>query len=84
MNLKKFLVGLVAIIGYSLPSFADKVEDVKVAVKKAPGCESKELSNADALRLVKLLYMQCNAGDSVDAEGCKVPCMKDTGSVVGK
>lgn len=61
---------------------AGKVEDVQAAVKKA--C-SKDVANADALRLVKDLFLSCTAGSQVSVEGCQVPCLKDNaGAVVGK
>lgn len=64
------------------PAFAGKVEDVQAAIKKA--C-SKDVANADALRLVKVLYLNCVPGQKVDADGCNVDCLKEnTGAVVGQ
>lgn len=60
---------------------AGKVEDVQAAVKKA--C-SKDVASADALRLVKTLFLSCTPGQKVDADGCQVTCLKEnTGAVVG-
>lgn len=60
---------------------AGKVEDVQGAVKTACG---KDLASADALRLVKDLFLNCTPGAKVDVEGCQVKCLKDnTGAVVG-
>lgn len=60
---------------------AGKVEDVQSAVKAA--C-SKDLPSADALRLVKDLFLNCMPGSNVDVEGCQVKCLKDnTGAVLG-
>lgn len=60
---------------------AGKVEDVQAAVKSA--C-SKDVGSADALRLVKDLFLNCTPGSKVDIEGCQVKCLKDnTGAVVG-
>jgi hypothetical protein len=66
----------------STSAFAGKVEDVQAAVKKACG---KDVSNADALRLVKALYLSCTPGTKTDADGCQVDCLKgNTGAVVGQ
>lgn len=60
---------------------AGKVEDVQAAVKKA--C-SKDVPNADALRLVKDLFLSCTPGANVSVDGCQVPCLKgNAGAVVG-
>lgn len=81
---RNWLLLALAVLSYAIPSHADKVDEVKMAVKKAPGCESKELSSVDTLKYVKMLYMQCNTGDTVDVDGCKVKCLKGSGgSVVG-
>lgn len=64
------------------PSFAGKVEDVQAAVKAA--C-AKDLPSADALRLVKDLFLSCTPGTQVDAGGCQVKCLKENaGAVVGQ
>lgn len=63
-------------------AFAGKVEDVQAAIKKS--C-SKDVSNADALRLVKQLFLSCTPGQKTDADGCSVDCLKgNAGSVVGQ
>jgi hypothetical protein len=61
---------------------AGKVEDVQAAMKQA--C-SKDVSSADALRLVKQLFLSCTPGQKTDVDGCSVTCLKgNAGSVVGQ
>ena len=74
-----FLMGAACLM--ASPAHAGKVEDVQAAVKKACG---KDVANGDALRLVKALFLSCNKGDKVDADGCQVECLKENaGAVVG-
>ena len=76
MNIKKLLAFTLVLVGWSTSSYADKVSDAKKAINAAPGCESKALSDSDALRYVKELYIKCDKGATVDIEGCKVACQK--------
>lgn len=63
-------------------AYAGKVEDVQGAMKKDCG---KDVSNADALRMVKDLFLSCTPNSKVDVEGCKVSCLKEnSGAEVGK
>lgn len=72
---------LVAACFMGSSAHAGKVEDVQAAVKAACG---KDVANADALRLVKTLFLSCTPGTKVDADGCQVSCLKEnTGAVVG-
>ncbi|MFZ3230390.1 MAG: hypothetical protein WA160_09305 [Pseudobdellovibrio sp.] len=61
---------------------AGKVEDVQGAMKK--DCQ-KDVSSADALRMVKDLFLSCTSGSKIAIEGCQVTCLKENaGAVVGK
>lgn len=81
MKLSKQLLFVVLFLTGSV-TFAGKVEDIQGAVKTQ--CK-KELSSADALKLVKNLFMSCTSGSDVDVDGCKVKCLKaNDGAVVGK
>ena len=80
-SIKKALL-LASVLLATTPAFAGKVEDVQAAVKKA--C-SKDVTSADALRLVKIVFLNCVPGSKVDAEGCQVDCLKEnSGAVVGQ
>lgn len=72
---------LICSFGFGGVAHAGKVEDVQAAMKKSCG---KDVANADALRLVKALFLSCTPGQKVDADGCQVDCLKDNaGAVVG-
>lgn len=81
--MRKFLIVLSAIAAITLSpaAYAGKVEDVQAAIKKTCG---KDVSNADALRLVKAAFLSCTPGQKVDADGCEISCLKEnSGAVVG-
>lgn len=83
MNLvNKFAAVAVVLLALSPAVQAGSVEDVQGAVKSTCG---KDISSADALKLVKALLKSCADGEMVDAtDGCKVKCMKSGGGdVVG-
>ena len=64
------------VLVWASPAFADKVDDVKKAIAEAPGCNNKTVSNSDALRYVKDLFLKCTPGQEVEVDGCKVMCLK--------
>lgn len=77
-----FVVSSACLMLMGSQAFAGKVEDVQSQMKK--DC-SKDVSSADALRLVKDLFLGCTPGTKVAVEGCQVNCLKENaGAVVGK
>lgn len=82
MNLLAKFSALVLALALSPAVHAGAVEDIQTAVKDQ--CK-KEITSADALKLVKAVMKSCADGELVDAtDGCKVKCMKSGGGdVVG-
>lgn len=80
--MKKVGIMLSLVIGLaSTSAFAGKIEQVQEAMKKA--C-SKDVSQDDALKKVKDLFLTCVPGSKVDVDGCAVQCLKEnSGAVVG-
>lgn len=77
-----FLVTSASLLLMGSLAHAGKVEDVQGQMKK--DC-SKDVSSADALRLVKDLFLSCTPNTKVAVEGCQVSCLKENaGAVVGK
>jgi hypothetical protein len=81
MNKVLLFLSVLGVMSLSTTAYAGKVEDVQAAVKKTCG---KDVSNADALRLVKAAFLSCTPGQKVDADGCEISCLKEnSGAVVG-
>lgn len=83
MNFVNKFVALMVLLALTPAVHAGAVEDIQAQVKGS--CGGKEISSADALKLVKALLKTCGDGEMVDAaDGCKVKCMKSGGGdVVG-
>lgn len=81
--MRKLLFIAACVVAFtSMNAHAGKVEDVQAAVKNA--CQ-KDVDKAEALRLVKDLFLSCTPGTKVDVAGCSVQCLKDNaGAVVGQ
>lgn len=81
--MKKLLTAMIAVVAFSSPAFAGKVESVQEAVKKSCG---KDIPQDEALRLVKNLFLSCAPGTKVDLDGgCQADCLKEnSGAVVGQ
>lgn len=59
----------------------DKIGTITAAVKSCPKPpDASEIKT----RYLKELYIKCNAGDTVDMDGCKLKCLKgNAGAVAG-
>lgn len=72
---RTIIVTAAALLAYAPASFAaDKADAVKSAVASA--CGGKTVASSDVPRLVKQLFVSCDAGADVDIDGCKVKCLK--------
>ncbi len=83
MNFVNKFVAVAILLALTPAVHAGAVEDIQAKVKES--CGGKDISSADALKLVKALLKTCADGEMVDAaDGCKVKCMKSGGGdVVG-
>lgn len=80
MHMRKILI-VSAVLALSTPAFAGKADDIAGAAKA--GC-GKEVTKAQALKLIKKVFLTCKSGSQVDIGGCQIKCMKEnTGAVVG-
>ncbi|MEZ4872060.1 MAG: hypothetical protein R2827_07415 [Bdellovibrionales bacterium] len=80
MKLKLLIIGAL-LVGVHSGAYAGKVDDIVTAAKNSCG---KDLQKAQAVQLVKKMFLTCKPGERVDIGGCQIGCMKsDGGAVVG-
>jgi len=78
--MKRTLVAL-AVVALASPAFAGKADDIASSAKSNCG---KEVTKAQALKLIKKVFLTCKSGSQVDIGGCQIKCLKEnTGAVVG-
>ena len=79
--LGEFLLVIFATLVLAMPgAHAGKIDEAQKAIQLA--CK-KNISNAEALRFVKDLFMNCNPGAEVDIDGCNVKCLKTNTNILG-
>lgn len=77
----RITLATLALFALCNPAFAGKAEDITIAAKESCG---KEVTKAQAMTLMKQVFLTCKSGSSVDIGGCQIKCMKENaGAVVG-